>query len=356
MMQDKSIQIKNIYYMLTYAFQTLKQNNFDEISKEDFDNIQDLFSAILAKGVAQQLKQGLYREYITRNEDLSTLRGKIDINGSIKLKMQKKQRLSCEYDELSENNKFNQIIKTTISLLLRQTGVSQKHKQELKKIVLFFDGVDEIDVLQIRWDMLKFQRNNQTYKMLLNICYFVLNGLLYSDEKGIYKVANFLDEQRMSSLYEKFILEYYKYHFKGILTANSTQIDWDYDESQSIAIEFLPKMQSDIMLTHKESGKTLIIDAKYYTHSMQTGQFNKKTFHSNNMYQIFTYVKNYDTKNDGSVSGMLLYAKTDEEVNPNGEFLMSGNKISVKSLDLNLDFSDISLQLNKIVESTFNIY
>jgi 5-methylcytosine-specific restriction enzyme subunit McrC len=236
---------------------------------------------------------------------------------------------------------------------LRQTGVSQKHKQELKKIMLFFDGVDEIDVLQIRWDMLKFQRNNQTYKMLLNICYFVLNGLLYSDEKGIYKVANFLDEQRMSSLYEKFILEYYKYHFKGILTVNSTQIDWDYDESQSIAIEFLPKMQSDIMLTHKESGKTLIIDAKYYTHSMQTGQFNKKTFHSNNMYQIFTYVKNYDTKNDGSVSGMLLYAKTDDEVNPDGEFIMSGNKISVKTLDLNLDFKYISLQLNDIVSKEF---
>lgn len=340
--------------MLAYAFQTLKQNNFEEISKEDFDNIQDLFSAILAKGVAQQLKQGLYREYITITEDLSTLRGKIDINGSIKLKMQKKQRLSCEYDELSENNKFNQIIKTTILLLLKQAGVSQKYKQELKKVVLFFDSVDEIDVLKIRWDMLKFQRNNQTYKMLLNICYFVLNGLLYSDEKGIYRVANYLDEQRMSALYEKFILEYYKYHFKGILIANSTQISWDYDENQSFAIEFLPKMQSDIMLTHKKSGKTLIIDAKYYTHSMQTGQFNKKTFHSHNMYQIFTYVKNYDVKADGSVSGMLLYAKTDEEVNPDGEFLMSGNKISVKTLDLNIEFKEISKQLNQIVKDSFN--
>lgn len=65
MIKDKSIQIKNIYYMLTYAFQILRQTNYEEIESEDFDNIQDLLSAILSKGIAQQLKQGLYREYIT---------------------------------------------------------------------------------------------------------------------------------------------------------------------------------------------------------------------------------------------------------------------------------------------------
>ena len=75
--------------MLTYAFQVLRQTNYEEISSENFDNIGDLFAAILSKGLAQQLKQGLYREYITINEDLSTLRGKVDITSSIKLKLQK---------------------------------------------------------------------------------------------------------------------------------------------------------------------------------------------------------------------------------------------------------------------------
>ena len=73
------------------------------------------------------------------------------------------------------------------------------------------------------------------------------------------------------------------------------------------------------------------------------------------MYQIFTYVKNLDVSNTGNVSGMLLYAKTDEEILPNNEYRMSGNKISVKTLDLNCDFSEIALQLNKIVDSHFRI-
>lgn len=53
------------------------------------------------------------------------------------------------------------------------------------------------------------------------------------------------------------------------------------------------------------------------------------------------------------VSGMLLYAKTDETGLPNNTYMMSG--ISVKILDLNCDFSEISNQLNKIVELRFRI-
>ena len=59
MTDDKGILIKNIYYMLTYAFQVLRQTNYDEVASEEFEKIQDLFAAILAKGVTKQLKQGL---------------------------------------------------------------------------------------------------------------------------------------------------------------------------------------------------------------------------------------------------------------------------------------------------------
>lgn len=52
MTNDKGILIKNIYYMLTYAFQSLRQSNYDSVATEDFENIHDMFAAILGKGVA----------------------------------------------------------------------------------------------------------------------------------------------------------------------------------------------------------------------------------------------------------------------------------------------------------------
>lgn len=82
------------------------------------------------------------------------------------------------------------------------------------------------------------------------------------------------------------------------------------------------------------------------------------TLHSNNMYQIFTYVKNKEAQLSSEpheVSGMLLYAQTDESIQPNNTYQMSGNKISVRTLDLNCDFAQIATQLNQIVEEHFGI-
>lgn len=350
MTKDKGIFIKNIYYMLAYAFQVLRQKNYDDVAAEDFDDIQDLFAAILAKGVSQQLKQGLHREYITKNEDLSVMRGKLDIHGTVKNQIQRKKLLSCEYDELSVNNIFNQILKTTITILVRDSGVKASHKADLKKIILFFNDVDAIEPSSIRWDRLMYQRNNKNYEMLMNVCYFVLDGMLQTTEKGDYKMASFSDEH-MHKLYEKFVLEYFKRNHTYLSEVRAAQVKWDLaSDTEERMIRFLPVMQTDIFLRYKE--QVLIIDTKYYGHTMQT-QYDKATLHSGNVYQIFTYVKNQDAANTGNVSGMLLYAKTEEAITPDCSFVMGGNKISVKTLDLNKEFKLIAAQLDKIAENHF---
>ena len=319
MINDKGILIRNIYYMLSYAFQELRKNNYDEISKEDFEYIQDLFAEILYKGISYQLKQGLYREYISRKDTLSVLKGKLDIGETIKNRIRHKNTLSCEYDDLSEDNTFNQILKTTAGILIREKAVSSKRKNQLKSLLPFFDEVSEIDPFNIHWNMLRFQRNNQTYKMLMNICYFILDGMLMTTESGAYKMATFSDDH-MNRLFEKFVLEYYRHHFSR-LSAYPDQIA----DRDTAAIDFLPSMKTDITLHNGD--RTLIIDTKYYGRMMQE-QFDKQTIHSGNLYQIFTYVKNREAALAGAehkVSGMLLYAKTGSPIQVEGEWMMSGN-------------------------------
>lgn len=343
---DKGIQIKNIYYMLSYAFQILRQDNYEQISTESFENIQDMFAAILGKGVSKQLKQGLYREYVGYSDNLSTLHGKLNLQETIKNKISKNNKLYCEFDELSENNLLNGILKTTMIMLVRHPEVALERKRLLKKNLLFFNDVDEINIQEIRWQNIRFRRGNQDYRMLINVCNLVLEGMILSTEKGNVKWATYIDEQRMSRLYEKFILEYYRYHHPD-LAPNADQIPWILDDGIA---DFLPVMQTDITL--KNSERVLIIDAKYYTSTMQT-QFNTSTIHSNNLYQIFTYVKNMDVNDKRLVSGMLLYAKTEEKIQPDQVYMMSGNRISVKTLDLNKEFNLIATQLEKIVEEYF---
>lgn len=335
--------------MLSYAFTTLNQGGYEDVATEEFENMHNLFAAILAKGIGRQLKQGLYREYLNRKEDVTVVRGKIDIPGTIQNHLARKRVLTCEYDELSENNLLNQILKTTVMLLLRHAKVDQEYKNDLKKEMLFFSNVDVIDPTTIRWSAIRFQRNNNTYRMLVSLCQLVLEGMLLTTDDGEYRLNSFIDEQRMNRLYEKFILEYYAKECPKV-SAMASQIPWVLDDGVGT---MLPVMQSDIMLT--KGSDVLIIDAKYYTHTIQT-QYDVYTLHSANLYQIFTYVKNKDMDfgdKPHKVSGMLLYAATDETIQPDNVYQMSGNQISVKTLDLNCDFLEIATQLNAIVDEHF---
>lgn len=344
MTNDKNILIQNVYYMLTYAFRVLKQTNYEEIASEEFDKIHDMFAEILARGAAQQIKQGLYREYITRNESLTAMKGKLDINGTIRNKIQHKHLLACEFDELSENNIFNQILKTTAYVLITSGDTSPEQKKSLRKVMVYFDNVDIIDPHSIKWNLLKIRKNNQSYQMLINICYFVLTSLLQTTEEGKYKMMQFSDEH-MNMLYQRFVFEYFKQHHKQ-LKVEAPTIDWKLDgEYEDSIIRFLPHMHTDIVLSNKE--KTLVIDTKYYEHILQS-YHEKNTVISNNLYQIFAYVKNMDKDNTGNVSGMLLYAKTQEELPDQLDYMMSGNKISVKTLDLNKEFKEIAKILDNI--------
>lgn len=201
--------------MLSYAFTALRQENFEDIAKKEFDNIHNLFAAILSKGIGLQLKQGLYREYLHRTEDMAVMRGKIEMPGTVRNKVAHKQVLTCEYDELSVNNQLNQILKTTVMILLRHAHVETTYKDELKKEMLFFSNVDAIDPVSIRLAAIRFHRNNNTYQMLIGLCQLILEGMLLSTEQGAYRLASFMDEQKMFQLYERFILEYYSKEYLG---------------------------------------------------------------------------------------------------------------------------------------------
>ena len=344
MTEDKGIFIRNVYYMLAYAFQELNQNNYEDIAKEDFEHIYDLFAEILYKGVSMQLKQGLYREYVEKTECLSTLKGKLDINGTIKERLNRRQIVSCEFDELNENNTFNKILKATIELLISGKTVKTKRKTALRSLLPFFSNVESVFPSSIKWNALTYKRSNRSYRMLMNICYFIIDGMLMTTERGTYRMATFSDEH-MNRLFERFVLEYYRVHHKDI-RANSEKLDWFIDtENKAYCIEFLPSMHTDIVL--RKGDKSLIIDTKYYGKILHS-QYDKKTISSGNMYQIFSYVKNMDPENTGNVSGMLLYAKTDEDIAEPIDAYFGKNRIIVNTLDLNQEFGKIKEQLDNI--------
>lgn len=340
------IPVQNIYYMLSYAFQILNEQGYRKIAAEKFHNTTELCAEIIIVAVNRQIKNGIEKEYVPRLDDVVTVRGKINISESIKKQVILRKQLTCEYDEFSVNTYKNRIIKSTMLLLLK-SNIKVEQKEKIRKLLLYFSDVNILDVRYIDWNI-NFNRNNKSYRLLISICYLIIKGLLQMQKDGSITMKDYFDEQRMCRLYEKFILEYYKKEFPS-MDVSSSQIQWCLDDEYN---NCLPIMQSDIMISHKNN--ILIIDAKYYSNNIQS-YHEKKSVISGNLYQIFTYVKNLAFNNrDKKVSGLLLYAKTDSDVQvEENTYLMSGNKIGTAKLDLNCDFSEIKKQLDNIILDNF---
>ena len=343
------IRVRNVFHMLAYAFSALTEQGYRAVATEDFDNAAELCAAILERGVSLQLKRGLGQEYVSQTEARSSLRGKIEVTESVKSQALLRRQLVCSYDEFSVDTTMNRVIKATVALLVR-SDISKARKKSLKKLMVFFADVREINLHTVNWNM-RYDRNNRTYRMLMAVCWLVVKGLLQTQSDGTVRLMDFFDEQRMSRLYEKFILEYYRRE-QPHLHASASFVDWALDDGFG---DGLPAMRSDITLSAR--GRVLIVDAKYYASTMQSN-FDKRTVHSGNLYQIFAYVKNKQAvlKRAGEsveVAGTLLYAATDEENQPAFTYRMSGNRISATTLDLDRPFEAIRAQLDGIAEEYF---
>jgi 5-methylcytosine-specific restriction enzyme subunit McrC len=340
-------KVKNIYYMLCYSFYGELLNEKDEavLGAEAFDNIYNLFSLLLCMILKKQIKKGMYKDYNYVNNEINTVKGKIDISKTINNNSLLKKKIICDYDEYNENNLLNKIIKTTIFYLIKSNKIGITTKDNLKRLSNYFNNVEIIEIKNIKWDQLRFNRNNMSYKYVTDLCKLILNGLIVSDKKGNNKFKEFLDDTRVSAIYENFVKAYYRKHYpefnamsrKFYLTKNSNS-------------NFIPMMKTDITLEY--NSRMLIIDAKFYNKILKDNYLNTRcrTISNNNLYQIITYVDNQDPHKTGNVYGMLLYAQTVDEPTISITEELNEHKIMIRTLDMNSEWNNIKNSLNVIAE------
>lgn len=340
----EGILVQNVYYMLAYAYRLLSVKDLVSVNAEMFDKVHDLFAALLAEALKRQVKQGLYRSYQDVSDALPTIRGRINLGETMRRQIQRQRLIACEFDELSASNLLNQIVKVAATILSTHPDVKHQHRQELRRSLMFFADVSDINPARIPWTQIRLTPHTQSYRLLLAVSHLLLESMIMGEEDGQYRLGKIIDDQQMSTLYERFIYEYFAFEWP-VLGASAPHIRWALDDD---ANALLPTMRSDLVLTTED--RKVIIDAKYYTRNMQR-HYDRHSVHSANLYQIFTYVKNAQAVEQRRVSGMLLYARTGVDQQPHADYMMSGNAISVRTLDLSQPWLGIKRQLDAVAHA-----
>lgn len=353
------IPIKNIYYMLCYAWNIIEEIDNIEFGDEKFENIYNIMAKILDIFLNSLIKRGLYKNYILIEEDLSMLKGKIDFSKSVKRNIINKKKLICRYDILSTNILFNQIIKATLNKLINYKNIDKDLKNKLIILRRYFIKIKDININNNTFKSLNYHRNNMQYKVIINICKLVNQNLIL-DKNSDGDIGKFFidknERKTMNKIFEKFVLNFYKIHYQK-LKVKSQQIKWQINK-----YDLIPNMRTDITIYNKK--KCLIIDTKFYKEIIKKHK-NKKMIIASHLYQIYAYMNNYmnnmeiKLKQTKTIKGILLYAGTNNMIDKNlaknnFEYKIQNKYFfSIKLLDLSKEWKNIENQLKKIIKDWF---
>lgn len=344
MSESPRIPIKNIYYMLCYAWNVLEQSDKTLVGSKKFDNIYNLLGRIYLNGTNNIIKRGLNRYYIIKNEPCANLKGKINMSDSVKGLTFLDGKMLCQYDNFSDDIKLNQIVKTTISILIKSPQLDLELKKKLKNLRLHFSQIKEIRFSKALFSSLRYNKNNNHYRMLINISELIYKGLITNEEDNEISFSDFVRDNQMAKLYEKFVLNFYRYHLdEELYNVHAPKIKWNLDHNISEKdFALLPEMRTDIVVENKVENTQLIIDTKYYAQTLVSSNWTDvEKVRTGHLFQIYAYVNNSDY--DGNIMGMLLYPTIHDDTN--ATFPIGGYSIGIRTLNLNSEWNDISDRL-----------
>lgn len=298
--KDAEQNLNIFIYMLMYAYDVKLSNDQIASCANQEHTILEVFVQMFANGLLQELKKGIYKKYITEQDNLPVLKGKYLINENLKYNFTK-NKIYCEYDEFSPNNSLNQFFLYTVKYLQKFV----KNKKLLKQCELIFDEVEDKSVDINKLDRIHFNRLNQRFKTSFEIAILLLKQSipLFNQDK---KSFAFLFD--MNVLFEKFIARILK--------------SLDYDAKIQNQDNFgALTLKPDIIL------ESQIIDTKYKKiKSIEDIKQSDKL-------QAFAYGINYGVKNV-----MLLYPKDEKDVIYD-LVLGKENIVNLKIRTIDLNFS-----------------
>jgi 5-methylcytosine-specific restriction enzyme subunit McrC len=322
------VPIRNLFCLLSYA------NEMPELANSLQDIDEDLITYdFMVKKFLQEaeglLQHRFVKNYVTSEELTKNLGGRMLVNESMPYLMTKMPMLVCEKDHYSSDILLNQIMKST----LRAIRDNRLIKEEIrKKSYLLMEAIPEIEAKKLTKEIfykIHFSRHTAHYKRMVHIARLLHELVLLSHKHGNWSLFSAeIDEKALNQLFEKFLFHFYRIEQKNY-NVSSEIMQWQLSGNNS----FLPSMKTDVSLTNKNGLEKIVIDAKFYKNMFQEN-YGKSTFHSHNMYQLFTYLMHQPS--NLNIRGVLIYPYNGFEVN---EIYQWDDRINMEVMTINLNES-----------------
>lgn len=339
-----TIPIRNLYYLFCYAWERYPEGEAVEVGVDDCPDLPNLFARVLLNGMNRLLRRGLDRGYIEYEDELRSPRGRIMVDASLKAQTWERGALVCRLDDLSHDILHNRLLKATALLLARDTQVVPRLAHDLRVVAKRLSDVATIPVTLDLFSRVQLSRQMGAYRQLLQLCEFVWRSRMPDEGGEGNRFSDILkDEEKMSRIFELFLLNFYRSHAEGY-TAEPEEMRWKIETGSAAGRRLIPVMRTDITLRSKVD--LLVMDAKFYTDPFPRS-WGSPRVRSGHLYQLFAYMKH--AGGAGStlpVRGALVYAAPDGGLTE--RYVIDGHPVCVSAVDLSKPWSIIHAQLMEL--------
>ncbi len=269
---------KNI---LIKMLKTLKKSPFKNVNTAHLQSskmpLLEIFITMFLEELAVLVRKGIKSDYITKEENLPFLKGKLKVGEQIKKNSIHQERFYVEYQEFLSDRAENRLIKTTLHYLYKKSHTT-KNQQRIREFLFVFDEISLCKDVKNDFLHVKPNRQMKEYEQILLWCKTFLLENAFSPYKGNDIAFALLFD--MNLLFESYVGAYLKK--KGLHVSLQDRGKHLVEEPRKFALK------PDIVITCKTNhAKIIIADTKWKIIKEE------KDISQSDMYQLFAYGKKY---------------------------------------------------------------
>lgn len=162
----------------------------------------EILISIFCSKLTETLRRGMPRRYRAVEDDLTALRGSLDVTRQFTRYAANPSRLACRFDELSEDIALNRIMKAAV-LHLFKLSRSPANQQRLHELAFVYGDVSDVSISAFRWDDVIIDRTNQAWQDLFSMARLFLRERYQTTSTGQGRGTSLLFE--MNTLFEEYV-------------------------------------------------------------------------------------------------------------------------------------------------------
>jgi 5-methylcytosine-specific restriction enzyme subunit McrC len=198
-----------------------------ELTDHDCQNsdLLELLIHLFAQRLQIQVRAGLSRAYCRHEDDLSRLRGKMDVTRQFTKLAASPQKLACRYDEFTADISLNQLLLCAV-IFLRRQSVRAGTQRLLNEIAAHFSDVQLVSSSEALAGKFTPDRVNQRWGILARLARLLLSSEYQTAHGGKQEGIALLFD--MNLLFESYVAALARKAYRPLGYEVSTQGPQDY--------------------------------------------------------------------------------------------------------------------------------